>query len=255
MRQPVLLPRLVLPLLLLLSAPAGQAFAHRDDYINETFVFQTLDAHEFEPELLVDVGGGSHGEGLYRRVNVAFEYGVTAHWMVDGFAGWLHTGDGQDSLDRLRAETRFRFGEEGDLPVDLAASFETEYEREPEGGPSGSASGSTWAWTLTPRLVLSRDLASDFNVTMNVDLGRQFGAGVKDRWVPGYAIAARYPREAFLRYGAEFRQDFGEERSTLLVPQVWFSLPREATLKLGAGLDLDGRNRQNFARVVFEIEF
>ena len=108
---------------------------------------------------------------------------------------------------------------------------------------------------MTPRLVLSRDLASEFNVTLNLDLGRQFGSGVHDRWVPGYAVAARYPREAFLRYGAEFRQDFGEERSTLLVPQVWFSFPHDATLKLGAGIDLSGESRQNFARVVFEIEF
>ncbi len=255
MRQPVLIPRLILALSFLLSAPTGQLFAHRDDYINETFVFQTLEAHEFEPELWVDLGSGSHGEGSFRMVNAAFEYGVTEHWMVDGFAGWLHTGDGQDSLQRVRAETRFRFGEEGDRPVDLAASFETEYEREAEHEPAGSASGSTWAWTLTPRLVLSRDLASQFNVTLNLDLGRQFGADARDRWVPGYAIAARYPREAFLRYGAEFRQDFGEERSTLLVPQIWFSLPHEATLKFGAGLDLGGGTRQNFARVVFEIEF
>lgn len=255
MRQPVLLLRLILALSFLLSAPTGQVFAHRDDYINETFVFQTLEAREFEPELWVDVGRGSHGEGPFRMVNAAFEYGVTAHWMVDGFAGWLHTGDGQDSLQRLRAETRFRFGEEGDRPVDLAASFETEYEMQAERGPAGSASGSTWAWTLTPRIVLSRDLVSDFNVTLNLDLGRQFGAGVRDRWVPGYAIAARYPRDASLRYGAEFRQDFREERSTLFIPQIWFSLPHEATLKLGAGLDLDGRSRQNFARVVFEIEF
>ena len=71
--------------------------------------------------------------------------------------------------------------------------------------------------------------------------------------LPRLVLALPARSLAALRSG--FRQDFGEERSTLLVPQVWFSLPREATLKLGAGFDLDGGNHQNFARVVFEIEF
>lgn len=239
----------------LFSVPTSEIFAHRDDYINETFVFQTLEAKEFEPELWLESANGTASESSFRAVAGAFEYGITNRWMVDGFARWLDPGDSDGSFQRFRAETRVRFGEEGDRPVDLAASFETEYEKEEERGRTGLAGGATWVWTMTPRFVVSRDVGSEFNVTLNLDLGRRFGSSVRDRWVPGYALAARYPREAFLRYGFEFRRDFAEERSTLLVPQVWFSFPHDATLKLGAGIELSGESRQNFARVVFEVEF
>lgn len=246
MTHPALRPCLRITLwVLLLSVPTSGVFAHRDDYINETFVFQTLQAKEFEPELWLESANGTASESSFRAIAGAFEYGITNRWMVDGFARWLDPGDGDSSFQRFRAETRVRFGEEGDRPVDLAASFETEYEKEEESGRAGSRGTSTWGWTMTPRLVLSRDLGSEFNVTLNLDLGRQFGSGVRDRWVPGYAVAARYPREAFLRYGFEFRQDFAEKRTTLLVPQAWFSFSHDATLKLGAGIDPSGESRQN----------
>lgn len=84
---------------------------------------------------------------------------------------------------------------------------------------------------------------------------RQRRSHRSDRWTPGYALAVRYPREALLRYGVELRQDFGEERQSLLVPQLWFSLPHDATFKIGGGWDLDGQEREHFWRMVFEIEF
>src|SRR5262245_25990789 len=166
------------------------AFAHRDDYINETFVFQTLEAGEFEPELWLESAGETASQGSFRAIAGAFEYGITDHWMVDGFARWLDMGGVEDSFQRFRAETRVRFGEEGDRPVDLAASFEIEYEEADEEEPGEAPpAGTDWAWTMTPRLVLSRDLGSDFNATLNLDLSRRLGANVQDRWAPGYAVA------------------------------------------------------------------
>lgn len=226
------------------------AFAHRDDYLNETFVFQTLEAGEFEPELLVDHAPRSDGREPFQLYGVAFEYGVTKHWMVDAFAGWLDPANRGPEFRRFRAETRVRFGEEGERAVDVAASFEVEYERAPASGADAEQE-----YALTPRLVLSRDLGADFNITLNLDLSLELHPHHSGRWKPGYAVAFRYPREALLRYGAEVRQDFGEERESLLVPQIWISLPHDATFKLGGGVDLDGPARQHFWRMVFEIEF
>jgi hypothetical protein len=242
---------------LLAGLSATPALAHRDDYLNETFVFQTLEAHEFEPEVWLDFGPAKDDRPRFTAWSAAFEYGLTKHWMVDGFAGWTDPAGEAASLHRLRAETRVRFGEEGDRRVDVAASFEIEYEklREPAVPGSPVRPEVEKDWSLTPRLVLSRDLPHEWNVTLNLDVARELHEGRSDRWTPGYALAARYPREAFLRYGVELRQDFGEERESFVVPQVWFSLPHEATLKIGAGIDLDGPSRQHFLRTVFEVEF
>jgi len=230
--------------------------AHRDDYINETFVFQTLEAREFEPELFLDLGHVSGSGESLRRYSAAFEYGITPHWMVDGFVGWLDPEEGSTALQRVRTETRFRFGEEGDRPVDLAASFEVEYEKETEApeGPLAPAGKHSKSYVLTPRLVLSRDVG-DVNLTLNLDLARELREHVRDRWTPGYAIGARYPREALFRYGVELRMDFGDERRSLVVPQVWVALPKETTLKIGGGRELEGSPRETFLRLILEREF
>lgn len=212
----------VLVVVVLADLHGTPVLAHRDDYLNETFVFQTLEAGEFEPEVWLDWAPQSEGRPRFATYAGAFEYGVTEHWMVDGFAGWIDVAGEDPTLHRLRAETRVRFGEEGDRPVDLAASFEVEYERHkerPAGDPSRQPEIENDLW-LTPRLVLSRDLPHEFNFTLHLDLTRELREHRADRWTPGFALAARYPREAFLRYGVELRQDFGEQRQSLLVPQV-----------------------------------
>ncbi len=240
--------------MLLLGVFWTPALAHRDDYLNETFVFQTLESREFEPELWLDYGWPSDPGTSFRTYAAAFEYGITDHWMVDGFIGWIDPAQGKTRFRRLRAETRHRFGEEGDRRVDVAASFEVEFEREVETGGQ-SVLEPEESYVLTPRLVLSRDFGPEFNATLNLDLGREIRAHRSDRWSPGYALGLRYPRNALFRYGMELRQDFGEERSSLLVPQVWVNLPRETTFKIGAALDLEGSPRQDFIRVVLEKEF
>jgi hypothetical protein len=236
---------------------AGPAFAHRDDYINETFVFETLHAGEFEPEVWYDhlsaVGGGRSGE----RFAAAFEYGVSSHFMVDAFAGWLAPSGADTSFSRLRAEVRGRIGEEGDRLVDLAISFEVEYERGPEefSGEPLAASGEERAWVLTPRLILSRDLGRQLNATLNLDLTTELRGHATDRFAPGYAIGVRFPREALFRYGLEWRQDFAERTRSVLFPQIWISLPHDATFKLGEGFGGGAAASERTFRAVFEIEF
>ena len=44
------------------------------------------------------------------------------------------------------------------------------------------------------------------------------------------------------------------ERSGSVIPQIWFALPHEITFKAGFSAAFD-RNRENFARFVFEAEF
>ena len=224
----------------LLAPPAS---AHRDDYIDETFVYQTLGAHEREVEGWAEVHAG-HGQLPRFWYTGAFEYGITARWTVDAAGQWVHDRDGT-AFGRLRSETRYRFAEEGRHFLDLAASLE--YESETRRATEGAAER-----VLTPRLVISRDVSPALNTTLNLDFPVRLspGGGIEFR----YAVGARYPAEGFLRVGAEFKQAPGE-RSAVLFPQIWFALPEEITFKLGTGIGLASEDDPFIGRAVLEGEF
>jgi hypothetical protein len=144
----------------------------------------------------------------------------------------------------LRLETRYRFSEEGRLPLDLAAS--AEYERELQ-EPTGD-----YEQTLTPRIVVSRDLLKQFNTTLNLDFPIALPAGnsVSFAW----SFAARYLDEGFARYGIELKQHASAHQAVVF-PQIWFALPRRMTLKLGVGIGLTPQTEPVVGRAVFEAEF
>src|SRR5262245_50329843 len=171
------------------------AWAHRDDYIDETFVYQTLGGGERE----IEVWGETHADqGQHPRYwyTGAFEYGIISRWTLDGAAQWLDEV-GTVGLGRLRSETRYRFAEEGVHVVDLATSLEYELETD-------RATGEQSEQVLTPRLVTSRDILTSLNTTLNLDLPVTISAGGGTQF--RYALGIRYPAEGFLRGGMEFKQ-------------------------------------------------
>src|SRR5262249_19100933 len=146
----------------------------------------------------------------------AFEYGITSHWTLDGAAQWVGE-HGAVGFGRFRSETRYRFAEEGKHVVDLATSMEYELETD-------RATGGKTEQVLTPRLVISKDVLASLNTTLNLDLPVTISADGSTQF--RYALGMRYPAEAFLRGGVEFKQVPGHESATLF-PQVWFALPSE----------------------------
>ncbi len=218
------------------------ACAHRDDYLDETFVYVTLGRHEFEIEGWAEARrrADHRTAGWYTG---AFEYGISSHCMADGAAQALHQGEGFQ-FGRLRLETRVRFAEEGRWPVDMAASAEYEHE-------TRAATGAQSEDVLTPRLVLSRDVSRDLNTTLNLDLPIRLSG---EREVAlAYALGVRYPAETPVRAGAELKGD-PSEHTAMVFPQVWFALPKEFTLKFGTGIGLTPRTERWVARAVAEIE-
>lgn len=240
--QTALVPAVLLSLATT-TAFAPHAFAHRDDYIDETFVYQTLGRGEREIELWGEIHDGNdrHPRPWYTG---AFEYGATSRWTIDAAAQWVQDPSGL-GFGRFRAETRYRFADEGLAPLDLAASVEYEIE-------TARATGAEQEHVLTPRLVVSRDLSSAFNTTLNLDLPITLSADptVQVR----YALAARFPAEGLIRVGTEFKQTPAEKSATLF-PQLWFALPREITFKLGMGIGLGSADDPLVGRVVVESEF
>jgi hypothetical protein len=216
------------------------ASAHRDDYIDETFVYQTLARHELELEGWADIRGG-RGRPWVGVYTAAFEAGITERWMVDG-ALQAHHDANELGFERARAETRYRFADEGTWPVDVAASLEYELERTGSGDLEH---------TVTPRLVLSRDLIADINTTLNLDFPLTLAP---DREVSfAYALGVRYPAQTIVRAGVEFKHRPISGEATLF-PQIWFALPAEITIKIGAGFGLHGAVPPLIVRAVFEVE-
>jgi hypothetical protein len=151
-----------------------------------------------------------------------------------------HPLDRSTNFDSGRFETRYRFGEEGAWPVDVALSGETNMHRLEDGH---------YQYGVEPRLILSKDF-SRLNLTFN--LAEEFPI---NRGTPSLELAsgARYDATQLFRFGSELRYDV-HERSGSVVPQVWFALPHEITFKAGFSFGFD-RNQENFVRFAIEVGF
>lgn len=230
--------RLTILAAVLFASLTGSVLAHREDYLDETLVFETLEMGEFEPEYWFDYGHRSGGD--FTRHHIAMEYGLTPHWMID-VRGTIENASGSRALfDSARFETRYRFFEEGTLPIDIAVSGDFSFRRREDG---------SLAYALEPRLILSKDFGK-LNVTLN--LAEEFALnGGKAAFEVGSGF--RYNVSQLIRVGTELKYD-GREREGAVIPQIAFAFPHDITLKAGFSAGF-ARSTENSARVVVEVEF
>ena len=214
------------------------ALAHREDYIDETLVFQTVEEHAVESEYWFDYG--TRPEGDFTRHNIALEYGITDHLMIDGRVTVNDPDKSNANFDSARLETRCRFAEEGDWPIDVALSGEA--------NTRGLENGH-YQYGLEPRLVLSKDFAK-LNFTLNVAEELPVNRGAPSAEL---ASGARYNATKLFRFGSELKYDV-HERAAAVIPQIWLALPRDITFKAGYSKGFD-QNREDFVRFVIEVEF
>lgn len=230
------LPRLAVALTLL---PA-LAYAHKDDYLNETFVYRTVDQGELELEYWFDFHQPSEPRDGYYQHTASAEYGFTDKWMADIALNFSNAAFGHTyQLSRWRLETRRRFGEEGMRTPDIAASAELE----------GEKNAGEWEYQITPRVVLSHDFGEKLNTTLNLFVG--VGLNEDANVAPGYNLGIRYPAEGILRVGAEVIQTFDGNVSTSLIPQIWILPLPEDVIKIGYARTY-GFGEAYYARVAFE---
>ena len=235
---------LISVLFIFLLSFSKSALAHRDDYIDETLVYLTLEKKEIEPEYWFDFGY-KHDEdankniGLLRH-NFALEYGITDHWMVDGRGTIKNMEDKKTVIDSGRFETRYRFFEEGAKPIDVAISAEANAERDEHGKMQPA---------LEPRMILSKDF-KELNFTANL-AEKIFLREGELTFIPSLGIRYNTPR--ILRVGCEIRFDTRSHEDSV-IPQIWFALPYEITIKLGYSFGFN-RNEENFGRLAIEVGF
>lgn len=223
----------------LLALVSMSAFAHREDYTGSTLVFLTLQKGELEPEYLLDVARTTRGDReQFLRHTLALEYGITEHWMIDGRI--TSADDDASRFGGAHIESRYRFGEEGARPVDVAVSAEVGFER----GENGEKDD----LELEPRLVLSKDVGR-FNATAN------FVEVISSEKPSDFVVnsGVRFDATELFRFGSELSFD-QRSRSSSVLPQVWLALPHELTFKLGVSEPIH-RGDERFVRLVVEKEF
>ncbi len=218
-----------------------QAHAHRDDYLDETLVYLTLEKTELEAEYWFDYGKDDEASDHFFRHNAAIEWGITDHWMVDGRGTIKTVNAGATTFDGGRIETRYRFSEENVHPVDIALSTELNWERSDTGSMDAG---------IEPRLVLSKDFREKLNLTLNLSEEIPFDAGHAAFLV---AAGIRYNWTELIRVGSEWHYDTQDDAGSL-IPQIWFALPHGLTVKVGYSAGL-GNNPEDFGRIALEAEF
>lgn len=227
--------------LVLLALFPATALAHRDDYLNETSVYLTLERSELELEYWFDAGSLAGGHDFVRH-NVATELGITDRWMVDARVTYLVPEGRRTRFDSWRLETRYRFSDEGVWPVDVAASMELNSEREREGaGDVG----------LEPRLVLSKDVTERLNLTVNLEGEIPLEESEPASFLPAFGVRLNWGE--LVRIGSELQYDCRRHAGTA-IPQVWFAFTPELILKLGYAARFD-RETESYGRAALEVEF
>lgn len=217
---------------------AVRIFAHGEDYIDETLVYTTLERGAVEPGYWFDIGRNDSGQ--FMRHNLALEYGITDHWMIDARATGLDERRDGFHFDSSRLETRYRFFDEGTLPVDIAASGEINSGRDEEGHQIVG---------IEPRFILSKGLGK-LNLTFNLALEIPFSRHSPSLETRG---GLEYGVTDFFHFGTELRYDT-EEHAAAVIPQIWLTFPRNVTLKAGYSYDF-GAKHERFLRTALVIEF
>jgi hypothetical protein len=224
----------VLALFLLSFRASASAF--RDDYLNETLVYRTVDRGTTEFENWFDLEQ-PRSESKFFRYALTLEHGVTDHFMLSALIA-LDTARDGFNYGRSRVEARYRFGEENPNGISVATSLELEDDQLERSDD------------LVARVVLSRDF-KDFNVALN--LLPQFELRGPEGHAFGYAIGFRYGQQ-LIRYGLEIQETVGEQCIGQVIPQLWIRLPHGLDLKIGYAQRFT-RGGDNFFRVVVETEF
>jgi hypothetical protein len=216
----------------------ASAHAHGEDYIDETLVYDTLERGAVEPGYWFDIGRDDSQH--FMRHNLALEYGITDHWMIDGRVTVADEHRDGFQFDSSRLETRYRFLDEGALPIDIAVSGEINSKRDEDGHQT---------FGIEPRLILSKDLGK-FNLTLNLATEIPFSRHSPSLETRG---GCEYDVNNFFHFGTELRYDT-EEHAVAVVPQIWLTFPHEVTLKAGYSYDF-GAMHERFLRVALVVAF
>ncbi len=228
---PALLCWLILP---------ATATAHKEDYLDDTFVYQTMEEGVLELEYRTRYFDRSDDRETdnYWNNSLFVEYGLTDQTMAEVRSAW-GTPESDSQFAGGFAQLRHRFGEEGEYFIDPA--FAVTYESERKNGKLNDA--------LTGILVLSKDI-NDFNITMNY--AKAYALDSSDNPDDKKSFGIRYPRHG-IRWSLEYKDRGNSERYVL--PAVQLPIAHGVSLKLGAGKGVNNQSPRYLVAALLEFEF
>jgi len=233
---------------------AAPAFAHMRDYVlNQPYY--TTKRGEFELEIYHDYNLRDFDNDNTHSLKQQFEleYGLTNHWQIAYYevAKWDRTKDYR--RDALKIESKYRFAEAGEWPVDVAIYGEYE-------GPNGHQDSDSDA--LEGKLILSKDFGP-WNVVGNLITERKINE--HDLWAFEYTAGVSYPLNPKMRLGLELREtlgalegEFGIRRKNhelQLMPGIYATLTPHLRVLIGPAFGLTKAADDFQIRSIVELEF
>ena len=179
---------------------AGAAHADRRAF-GYTYEYNTMAAGGLDLELWntqsrTTFDGGAAG----LEWKAELEYGITDHWDIALYQVFAQGGtEGAVAYDETTVETRYRFAERGQWPVDVLVYFEL-----------AKGFGVT-KWDVEPKLVLARDLGKlslNLNLTPELEIAKHREAGATEAELeaelePEWAFGATYEVSPRWKVGGE----------------------------------------------------
>ena len=231
----------------------GLAFAHMRDYlVNQSY--HTTRKGEFELELHNDLNlkEGDNDNTYSSQHQVEFEYGLTNRLQLAYYEvlKWDRPNDWQ--RDSFKIETKYRFLESGELPVDVALYGEY---RNPNGHQD------TGSDVVEGKLILSKDFGP-WNVTGNLVAEREIDA--HEDWQWEYTAGVSYSLSPKVRLGLELKEDLGDQgefgihrkaHKLQLVPGIYANVAPHVRLLFGPAIGLSHAADDLQLKSIVEIEF
>ena len=228
------------------------AEAHTRDYVLNQ-AYYTTKRGECEVELHNDMNfPEADNDGSYTSTHqVELEYGVTDHLQLAYYEvyAWNRTDDWQ--RDAFKIETKYRFAEAGQWPVDLTLYIEYE-------NPNGTRA--SHSDTLENKLSVSKNMGR-WNVTANFIFETALNNG--DPWEYEYTAGISHELTPRTQLALEVKQGLGDSEDfhfdstepLYLMPTLATTLTPHVRLLAGPAFGLTRASDDLQLRSIVEIEF
>jgi len=251
MKRRLILSTLAAGLLLLLGE--SPAFAHMRDYLfNQGY--HTSRKGELEIELYNDLDlKDTDNDSTYNsKHQVELEYGLTSRLQLAYYEVFAWDRPKDWRRDSFKIETKYRFLESGELPVDIA--LYAEY-KNPNGRRDAASD------EIEGKLILSRDFGR-WNVVGNLIAERKINEHEDLQWE--YTAGISTALNSKVRMGLELRETLGDQgefgihrknHELQLMPVVAANLNPHARILFGPAFGLTKATDDIQLKSIVEIEF
>ena len=227
--------------------------AHVRDYIFNQQYYTTRKG-EFEIESYNDLNlkEMSKDKTYNSKHQVELEYGVTNHLQLAFYELFQWDQSHNWQQDAFKVETKYRFFEAGELPVDVALYGEYANPNGPQKISSDEVEG---------KLILSRD-CGPWNLVANLIAERQINRHEDLQW--SYMAGASYLLNPKIRLGLELRETLGDQgefgihrkdHQLQLLPGIYASLTPNIRILFGPAIGLTRAADDLQLKSIVEVEF